>query len=79
MPIDMAFVQAEHGAHLRSREIVPFESPDGDSSLTDFPSLPLDLIAPIAAETSEIIIERVKILILPVKLKAGSRKKPNLF
>src|SRR5262245_54034015 len=28
VPIDMAFIEAKHGAHLRSREISPFESPD---------------------------------------------------
>ena len=48
-------------------------------SLSDFPSLPLDLIAPIAAETAEIIVEGVKILILPVKLQTGSGEKPNFF
>ena len=31
--IDMAFVEAKHGAHLRSREIVPLEGADNNSPL----------------------------------------------
>src|SRR4030095_9715921 len=77
--IDMALVEAKHGAHLRSREIRPFEGPDNYSPLSDFPSLPFNLITPITAKTTEIVVERVKILILPVKLKTCSGKKPDLF
>lgn len=79
MPIDMALVEAKHGTHLRSREISPFEGPDNNSPLSDFPSLPFNLITSVTAKTTEIVVERVKILILPVKLETCSGKKPDLF
>src|SRR5262245_562104 len=77
--IDMAFVEAKHGAHLRSREIVPFKGPDSNSSLKDLPPLSFNLITPITAEAPEVVVECVKILILPVKLETCSGKKPDLF
>jgi hypothetical protein len=77
--IDMAFVEAKHGAHLRSREIVPLEGADNNSPLKDLPSLSFDLIAPITAKATKIVIERVKVLILPVKLETCSGEKPDLF
>src|SRR6266850_794764 len=79
VPIDMGLVEAKHRAHLCSREISPFEGPNNNSPLSDFPSLPFNLIASITAKTTEIVVERVKILILPVKLETCSGKKPDLF
>src|SRR5215510_5772232 len=79
VPIDMALVEAKHGAHLCSREISPFEGTDNNSPLSDFPPLPFDLVPSITAKASQIVVERVKILILPVKLETGPRKKPDLF
>src|SRR5262249_30834722 len=52
VPIDMALVEAKHGAHLCSREISPFEGADNNSPLSDFPPLPFDLITSITAKAS---------------------------
>src|SRR5262245_4800761 len=52
VPIDMALVEAKHGAHLGSREVGPFEGPDNNSPLSDFPSLSFDLITSITAKAS---------------------------
>src|SRR5215510_7946648 len=50
--IDMTLVKAKHRAHLCSREISPLEGPDNNSPLSDFPSLPFDLITSITAKAS---------------------------
>jgi hypothetical protein len=77
--IDMTFIKAKHSAHLGSRQIVPFERPDSDSSLTDFAPFSFNLVAPITAETAEIVIKCLKIPILPVKLETCPWHKPDFL
>src|SRR5688572_33052009 len=61
------------------REILSLVSADGNSAFFHFATLALDLIATVAPETAEIIVEGAEAAILPMKLNAHAREKPDFF
>src|SRR5262249_35531033 len=71
--VDVALVEREHRAEALARRLLAFDDADRNPALRDRAPLSLDLVAPVAAERTEIIVERLVAAVLPVELEPDTR------